>query len=118
MPTICRGLFVSLMLLWVSAAAGDSTNSAWFNRVWQTDEGLPDNYISAIVQSQDGYLWVATPAGLARFDGVRFTKFSYKLTDGSDDRGVQNLAIGRSGNLWIVPDRTPPTGVTTEFSAI
>ena len=41
-------------------------------RVWQTDDGLPQNSVYAIAQSQDEYLWVGTREGLARFDGVRF----------------------------------------------
>src|ERR1017187_7560133 len=45
-------------------------------RTWQTDEGLPNNFVRAIVQTPDGYLWVGTSAGLARFDGLRFTVFT------------------------------------------
>ena len=49
-------------------------------RLWQTDEGLPNNYVRAIVQTPDGYLWVGTSAGLARFDGLRFTSFNPRNT--------------------------------------
>ena len=42
-------------------------------KVWQTDEGLPHNSVWALAQASDGYLWVGTQQGLARFDGVRFT---------------------------------------------
>src|SRR5215475_3211496 len=41
-------------------------------KVWQTDEGLPQNSVWAITQTKDGYLWVGTQQGLARFDGLRF----------------------------------------------
>src|SRR5512141_1698145 len=40
-------------------------------RIWQ--DGLPQNSVFAISQTPDGYLWVGTHAGLARFDGLRFT---------------------------------------------
>ena len=46
---------------------------------WQTEQGLPQNSVSAIAQDRDGYIWVATAGGLARFDGVRFKVF------GADD---------------------------------
>src|ERR1035441_2159874 len=49
-------------------------------RTWQSDEGLPNNYVRAIVQTPDGYLWVGTSAGLARFDGLRFTAFTPQNT--------------------------------------
>jgi ligand-binding sensor domain-containing protein len=41
----------------------------YFTRVWQTDEGLPQNAVSAIVQTRDGYLWIGTYSGLTRFSG-------------------------------------------------
>mgnify|MGYP003494359123 CR=1 FL=1 len=42
---------------------------------WQTEQGLPQNTAQAMYQTRDGYLWVGTGAGLARFDGVRFATF-------------------------------------------
>ena len=44
----------------------------YVSRIWRTQEGLPENRIRAIAQTPDGYLWVGTSSGLARFDGVRF----------------------------------------------
>src|SRR5207302_11449076 len=43
---------------------------------WQTPDGLPANTITAIAQSTDGYLWLGTLNGLARFDGLRFKIFA------------------------------------------
>jgi ligand-binding sensor domain-containing protein len=42
---------------------------------WTTEEGLPQNTVHAIVQTPDGYLWLATLDGLVRYDGVKFTTF-------------------------------------------
>lgn len=44
--------------------------------VWADDSGLPQNSVRAIAQSHDGYLWLATEEGLARFDGSRFEVFN------------------------------------------
>ena len=44
-------------------------------RLYQTEDGLPGNNITSIVQTGDGYLWLGTRNGLVRFDGVRFTVF-------------------------------------------
>jgi ligand-binding sensor domain-containing protein/signal transduction histidine kinase len=41
-------------------------------RVWGKPDGLPDNSVNSVLQTRDGYLWVGTSGGLARFDGVRF----------------------------------------------
>ena len=42
---------------------------------WQIPEGLPQSSAQAIARTPDGYLWIGTQEGLARFDGVRFTVF-------------------------------------------
>ncbi|MGH7996315.1 MAG: two-component regulator propeller domain-containing protein, partial [Opitutaceae bacterium] len=47
---------------------------------WQTESGLPQNTVHAIVQTRDGYMWFATEAGLARFDSATFTVFTHKTT--------------------------------------
>lgn len=43
--------------------------------VWTTRHGLPQNLVTDLVQTRDGYLWIGTGNGLARFDGVAFTVF-------------------------------------------
>jgi len=57
-------------------------NSECLQTVWTTEDGLPQNSVNAILQSRDGYLWLATFGGLARFDGVRFTIFNSGNTPG------------------------------------
>jgi hypothetical protein len=47
-------------------------SSDWSYRAWQTDEGLPDNSVTGVAQTSDGFLWVATYGGLLRFDGAKF----------------------------------------------
>lgn len=68
-------------------------------RSWQTSAGLPQNTVNAIAQSADGYLWLGTQAGLARFDGARFTGFG--LAEGLPSTQVLALYAGRSGELWV-----------------
>lgn len=47
----------------------------YVQNVWRVEQGLPHNSVRAVVQARDGYLWLGTYAGLARFDGVRFKVF-------------------------------------------
>ena len=49
---------------------------------WTTENGLPQNSVNDIVQTRDGYLWLATFGGLVRFDGIRFVIFD-RSTPGS-----------------------------------
>jgi ligand-binding sensor domain-containing protein len=74
-------------------------------RVWDTDDGLPQNTITGIAQTPDGYLWLATQGGLARFDGVRFTPFSKGTTPGLESSYARAVATDRSGALWIGQER-------------
>ena len=71
-------------------------------RSWTTAEGLPQNTVNAIVQSRNGYLWLATREGLARFDGMRFRAFG--LREGLRSVAVQCLLEDRQGVLWIGTD--------------
>jgi len=68
-------------------------------RSWQNQQGLPNNTIKAVTQTHDGYLWLGTDAGLARFDGVRSEVFG--LHEGLKNLQVSALVEDRRGNLWI-----------------
>jgi len=69
--------------------------------VWQDQHGLPQNGISKIVQTPDGYLWLAIAEGVARFDGVRFTAFNTENTPEIKSNNVQALLADSKGTLWI-----------------
>ena len=43
---------------------------------WTTADGLPQNQVSSITQTPDGYLWMLTMEGIVRFDGQQFTRFA------------------------------------------
>jgi len=77
------------------------------HRAWladQTDGSLPQNFVFAILQTRDGYLWVGTQEGLARFDGVRFTVFNTRNTPALRHNDVWKLLEDRDGNLWLATD--------------
>jgi ligand-binding sensor domain-containing protein/DNA-binding CsgD family transcriptional regulator len=67
---------------------------------WTTDNGLPQNTVRAIVQTRDGYLWLTTFDGLARFDGVRFTVFDKSNTKGPSSNRFTALYEDKDGALW------------------
>src|SRR5689334_12950756 len=52
----------------------------YVRHAWETDDGLPQNSISGIAQTDDGFLWIGTRDGLARFDGARFTVYNRENT--------------------------------------
>src|SRR6266536_1432669 len=56
--------------------------------VWQIDQGLPQNSVLAMAQTGDGYLWLGTESGWARFDGVTFTTYNTTNAGGRRDNYV------------------------------
>jgi ligand-binding sensor domain-containing protein/signal transduction histidine kinase len=66
---------------------------------WQKEQGLPENPVHALAQTPDGYLWLGTDAGLARFDGIRFVPFG--LQEGIRTGSVRALLADHHGGLWI-----------------
>lgn len=85
----------------VSACDFPKESSEYLLQIWETDEGLPDNHVSAITQTHDGFLWIGTGRGLAQFDGA-----SFKLHPGTNRLGpcsssIRFLTSDTSGALWI-----------------
>jgi hypothetical protein len=84
----------------VSAAGGPGNEGALFTfRCWQSEQGLPQDRVRAVAQTLDGYIWIGTDDGLARFDGARFVSFG--LPDGLPNSPVRTLFGDSHGSLWI-----------------
>ncbi len=64
---------------------------------WDVEQGLPNNAITSLLQSRDGYIWIATWAGAARFDGVRFTPIAGNLPNSH----ATALLEDPDGAMWI-----------------
>ena len=71
------------------------------HQAWLTENGLPQNTVQAIVQTHDGYLWVGTQEGLARFDGLNFTVFDKENTPAFKSNDIRFLHEDKQGRLWI-----------------
>jgi signal transduction histidine kinase/ligand-binding sensor domain-containing protein/DNA-binding response OmpR family regulator len=76
----------------------------YVQRAWTANSGLPQSSVHAIAQTRDGYLWVGTEQGIARFDGVRFVAFAERNCPAFPSNYVRALAASRDGGLWIGTD--------------
>src|SRR5687768_9390451 len=103
MPVSWVRALAFLLLLPPPAAAQPSSPiaSEFIQRAWDTDDGLPQNSITAMIQSRDGYLWLGTFGGLVRFDGNAFTVFDPGNTPGLSSGRITALRETSDGSLWI-----------------
>jgi signal transduction histidine kinase/ligand-binding sensor domain-containing protein len=83
------------------AGAQQGAGGSYVLDQWNTENGLPQNTVRAIVQTPDGYLWLATFGGLVRFDGVSFTSFPASRNPGIRSDRDQALCIAPDSTLWI-----------------
>ena len=88
------------------AAALDPTKwtSQYVLRRVQTEQGLPAQAIYALAQTPDGYLWIGTEEGVARFDGASFKVFDKANTPAFTVQYVLALSVDRQGALWVGTD--------------
>lgn len=96
-------LSAGLTALVGDVAAGEPRR-AYLAQTWTSEDGLPATEVAALVQSRDGYLWVGTPGGLARFDGDRFVTYRKSETLGLASNRILSLCDDREGGVWIGTD--------------
>jgi len=94
----CHAAFVVALMGALPAWAAEPE---WLVRSWQMEDGLPDSSVTAVAQTTDGYLWVGTDNGLARFDGVNFKPFNSQNTPALRSDLILCLLADRQGRLWI-----------------
>ncbi len=100
--------------------------SPYIVRNFNASDGLSQNTINAMLQTADGYLWLATQEGLSRFDGVTFRNFvqfdpkSYNtgfvtaLGKGRNDSLL--IGLSKDGVIRLERDRFAPVGVVPDLA--
>jgi signal transduction histidine kinase/CheY-like chemotaxis protein/ligand-binding sensor domain-containing protein/AraC-like DNA-binding protein len=106
---------VSLFLL-VATAARAEPDAAFTVRAWTLEDGLPTSTVQDMAQTPDGYLWISTTGGLARFDGRRFEVFGPE--QGLPTNRFQGMCVGADGALYASSeDGSIVRGAGERFSA-
>ncbi len=87
-------------ICWLTIQSAGAISEEDFNiRLWQGEDGLPHSIVQAITQARDGYIWVGTREGVARFDGNRFLKI--QLLPSNPQPSVLCLTAAKDGSIWI-----------------
>ena len=100
--------FAGMMLVWLCcclwagvawAQSGAVTASIPQPRQIGVLDGLPSNRVSALAEDRQGYLWIATRDGLARYDGVGFRV--WRVEDGLRDNFVWTVHVDAQDRVWV-----------------
>jgi diguanylate cyclase (GGDEF)-like protein len=95
MKFLIRTLWLSVLFVWTSPI---TCQVLPFEILGQKD-GIPQSQVSALAQDHEGYLWVGTWGGLARFNGSGFKSFF--LEDGLHSTRIQELLTASDGTVWV-----------------
>src|SRR5262245_11720844 len=69
--------------------------------IWLRQNGLPDSVINFVYPSRNGYIWLATRAGLVRFDGARFKAIEIRPNSDRVKESVMTLLETPDGALYV-----------------
>jgi signal transduction histidine kinase/ligand-binding sensor domain-containing protein/DNA-binding response OmpR family regulator len=94
-------LLVLICSLFSGMAFAHSPDSLHFAR-YSIEHGLPDSTINGIAQDREGFLWVATPVGLVRYDGRRFFQMRASHGLNTANAAAYGVAVGAQGAIWAV----------------
>jgi signal transduction histidine kinase/ligand-binding sensor domain-containing protein len=104
-PTRWTAFWLGCSLVWAAHfgnALEPATPLASYGRqAWVMESGLPQNTVQALAQTKDGFVWVGTEAGLARFDGMSFTVFDRNSSPALPGNDIRCLLADENGALWI-----------------
>src|SRR5580700_12321717 len=96
--------FCLLLAVRLDAVSPRDLPDGYTRRVWQTQDGLPENTVQAFAQTPDHYLWIGTSGGLVRFDGAKFVVFDRENTPEIRENSIFCLAVSHDGSLWAGTD--------------
>ena len=73
----------------------------YIHDMWGIEQGLPQNSVSPVYQTRNGYLWLGTQEGLVRFDGSHFTVYDSRSDEQILSNWIRAIYEDRDGNLWF-----------------
>ncbi|MGO9862696.1 MAG: two-component regulator propeller domain-containing protein [Terriglobales bacterium] len=94
-------VLLALSASMLSASTSDRPLMAYTERIWQMQDGLPEQIVQAFAQTKDRYLWIGTTGGLLRFDGARFSLYNRENTPAFSDNNIFCLMVSQDDTLWI-----------------
>ncbi len=97
-----KGFLCLIVFIMLSFSVWGQLNSGNISQLTEKD-GLSSNTVNAMLVDNQGYLWVSTYNGLARYNGYEFEKFYSNPNDSNAVQGMiaYSLMQDRNGNVWV-----------------
>jgi ligand-binding sensor domain-containing protein len=83
-----------------AVAAGRAPDTTFNREAWARRDGAPPG-VSCLTETRDGWLWLGSPSGLVRFDGVSFERRDLLAPSNPASRSISALLATRAGDLWV-----------------
>jgi hypothetical protein len=106
-----RNRFAHIVLLYAAIVVGapqspalGQSSAQLVHRVWTMEDGLPISHLNQVIQTRDGYLWLASFEGIIRFDGAQFTVFSTATNPELPTNRFGDIAEAPDGSLWALAE--------------
>ncbi len=95
---ICADFFMKISLIAFVLFIALSSHAQGYKH-FTIEQGLPSNRTYKIIQDYDGYIWIATDKGLAKFDGSYFKNFT--TADGLPSNDIWEIILTKDNKLWF-----------------
>ncbi|HEX7585842.1 MAG TPA: two-component regulator propeller domain-containing protein, partial [Prolixibacteraceae bacterium] len=96
----------------VARHVGNKTLENW--TVYNTGNGLADNFVQCIAPDRDGNIWFGTKNGVSVFNGSHWTSFSEK--DGLTSNNIHCIKVDKEGIIWLGTDQGVTSFMNGEFT--
>jgi ligand-binding sensor domain-containing protein/serine phosphatase RsbU (regulator of sigma subunit) len=91
--------FILIFVGMIGLGLGVANAQTFQFRNYDSNMGLPQNFVYSLEQGHDGFLWIGTGEGLVKYDGLKFV--SYSTRDSLADDFIMTLYTAPDGKLWI-----------------
>ena len=91
----------AISFLAVTCLGNELAQAHFVVTTWETDQGLPENSATSMVQDEQGFLWFGTANGLVRFDGIHFEVFDRTKLPALPSPAIVNLHLDQAGRFWV-----------------
>jgi len=94
-------VFILISTITVSGLSKDVSLNQFMIDKWDNSSGLPQNSVTCITQTRDGYLWMGTEEGFVKFDGLKFKLYDDSVLPIETHNTGFIIEDNKTPHLWV-----------------